>query len=646
MYICTIVSLLVTVDAPKLSSHFLDDVAFRAAWITLAQVPLLYFLSTKRGPLNLLAGLSHERISWIHRWVGRALFVSATTHMAIMMSSISVNDLMRSPGKAMSVVRYGAGAYGTLVWIALSSILPVRRWSYRVFYINHWAMTLVFLWILSHHVPRYARLPIYASVAIVAFDKCLACYGFLWNNVSVRPLKRRFAKFRKEPGRQVLAMGHPVKMMTPFITNLGLHPKESATIIRICDAPLAWRPGQHVRLYLPKLGMLEIHPFTPATCSEASSAPFPAYKHHDAEHNGLLSSCSTPPTNDMVLMIRSHSGLTKRLADYYSKWLSLPCPNASRPCSSLTAYIDGPYGSPPTWEDYENITLIASSTGVSFILSILEYLEQLCFNGHPRLRTQHIRFIWANRHIEPQFEASVMDLLSKHSAMLRESDIMVEAEFYATCPQSEERGMEPEMREYDPFAHLRRPRRNYFAGRPPLRIRNPNALDDEEDEDEEEEDLKHVSPVVSEVESCLSYESDASTLIDQEERPIISDRQSTLDELDTSCWSRMPSLRFPRATPKAADSESCQCGLIRYQQRKTGSKRQPEFITRFYGSRPNIPHIVSVAASRTSTAKTMVAVCSNAGVAMQAKSAVARMNLDFAMGRRERGVDIHTEGFM
>jgi hypothetical protein len=64
--------------------------------------------------------------------------------------------------------------------------LPLRRWSYRVFYVNHYVSTTLFLSIAVRHVPRYARAPIYLSAAILALDKLFTFCFFVWNNVSVK----------------------------------------------------------------------------------------------------------------------------------------------------------------------------------------------------------------------------------------------------------------------------------------------------------------------------------------------------------------------------------------------------------------------------------------------------------------------------
>jgi hypothetical protein len=646
-YSCVIAVLLVTVDAPKLSGHFLDDIAFRAAWVTATQVPLVCLLSTKRGPINFLTGISHERINWLHRWTGRMLFLCATIHMVIIMSSISIRELLKSHDEALVVVRYGMGAYAMLTWIATSSVLPLRRWSYRAFHLNHCVCTLLFLGLVANHVPSYARLSIHVSFALIATDKCLCAFRFLSNNISIQPLKNRDSSSRNE-SRQVLGMGHPVKMMTPSIMNSGVTPKESTTVIRISDIPFSWKPGQHIRLYIPRLGAVELHSFTPATCSDVSASLFPHAK-DDAEHYSLISHNSTPTTNDMVLMIKARSGFTMRLSEYHSHWLTLPCPNATRPSSSLTAYVDGPFGNPPAWELYENVVLLATSTGVTFLLSILDYLGQLCFHAPHRLRTQRIKFVWANRHIEPQFEAIVTNMLSKHKTILRETNILVDAEFYITCNDAEEYDRSTEMRQHDPFAYLRRPRPNYFARRPLLRIRNPNALNAEEENWYEEEEgeahsLKQMRLCVGSLGNRSSSETYvSSTLVGNDSDD--DDVDSMLDELDSSCWSRMSLLRRSPTRQEHKVTKACSCTEVQYEQRKSRLKPLPAYISRVYGQRPQIASILSTSVSRTSTARTMVAVCSNANVLTEARATVSKLSMNFARGRREGMTTLYTEGY-
>lgn len=651
-YTALIVCALLSVDAPQVSQHFLDDVSFRAAWVTATQIPLVYMLSTKRGPINILAGFSHERINWVHGWVSRLLFLSATVHMAIMNSSISTRKIVQSDEKGMSVVRYGVAAYVMLAWIAVSSILPLRQWSYRAFFLNHSISTLAFLFIAFQHIPIYARTPIYLSIAFVALDKCLIGYTFCRNNISVRLIKRNLSKFRRGPGRGMLVMGYPVEMMEPDITSLSLPPNGSTTIIRVCNVPFYWIPGQHVRLYIPALGAFEIHSFTPANCSNISDPPpLPPRKDVDLESIGLVSPTCTPQSNDMLFMIRAHSGLTRRLADHHSKWLSLPCPNASQPHKSLTAYVDGPYGNPPAWEEYENLIFMSTSTGVSFALSIMDYLEQLCFSYPRRLQTRHIRFIWIMRHLEPQFEATVASALDRYSTVLKESGIMVNTELYVTCARSDT-GVG--MFKYDPFSHLRRPALNRSASKPRLSIRNPDEIYEEWDREYEamQLGLKNMDDVDPFGDECeYSDDEETRTLVEGQHQDDdgYSDVRLTVDE--TSALNESRPLSSP-IRPVASRTQSqtlgtCECALIQYRRRKLRtSVKTVSFKNVSHGSRPDISYLLSTAVPRTGGVKSMIGVCSSMEVSRQVKGVVSKINLEFALGRRETGADIFTEGFI
>ncbi|KZM21608.1 oxidoreductase [Ascochyta rabiei] len=674
-----VVSLLLSVDAPASTLHFADDVAFRAAWITITQVPLVFFLSTKRGPINILAGIPYDKINWLHKWVGRFIFISATTHVIIMKSSISVVDILLSHNKGVTVVRYGIASYFLLIWTAVSSILPIRRWSYRAFYINHWISTLAFLMVVLQHVPKYATTPIYMAFGFVALDKISIFVSILWINVSVRPLQPRLAKFRRAPGRARLVKGYPVEMLEPHNLSAPTDVKESTTMIRVCNVPISWRPGQHVRLYLPALGAFEVHPFTPANCSSiAVPPPLPPRGSQDIERRRSASSTSSNRSSDMSLMIRAHSGLTRRLKEFHTEWLRLPCPNAtvSAMATSLTAYVDGPYGNPPVWENFENLVLIATSTGVSFALSIMDYLEQLCFSDVSKLRTQRIRFIWIVRHMDPQFEASVAELLRRYSTMMRDSGVQIETDFYVTCSQSE---IKSSMAEIDQFAHLRPRLSRYGSGDRMLTIRNPDEIYDEWEEEErqwaemealEELQMKEIDPFVDTYDASSIYSKDGdragpyegdgyaasetSTLLDggndeQSGRPsnTFSEVRLTFDEtavLDVTRPLSSP-LQSPSLPRRKPSQKTCQCALVQYQRRKLRDPAKSSFDSTSYGVRPDIARIISGVVESDQHDKLMVAVCANNSVSRQANKAVSQAKFAFARGQRATDVEVFTEGF-
>lgn len=442
---------------------------------------------------------------------------------------------------------------------------------------------------------------------------------------------------------------------------------------------MKWRPGQHIRLYLPALGAFEIHPFTPANCSSvATPPPLPPRRSQDVERRASVSSlASSRQCSDILLMVRAHSGLTRRLKDFHTEWLKLPCPNATIPstATSLTAYLDGPYGSPPNWADYENLVLIASSTGVSFALSIMDYLEQMCLSDMSSLRIQSIQFLWIVRHIDPQFEASVAELLRRYSTILKDSGVRVETELHVTCPQSE---IEPAMADIDTFAHLRPRLPRYGSGDRTLTIRNPDEIYDEWEEEErqwaemeamEEMEMKDVDPFEDSYKVSSEYSngeyavpgyegegyasSETSTLLNgaNEQHNMCSsatssDGRRSMDESAELNTVRLvaPPVRSPLLPRQPPAARKCQCTLVQHQRRKLHASSKQTFDSTSHGGRPDISRIITSAVNNNQHSRTMVAVCANGAVARQATRAVSQAKLAFAKRRRATDVAIFTEG--
>jgi hypothetical protein len=633
--------LLTLVDAPLLSEHFIDDVAFRAAWVALTQIPLVYILSAKYGPISLLVGMSHERINWAHRWVGRVLLLGASIHAGIMKSSISTDDIMHSHEQGMTVVRYGVATYAMLIWIAVSSILPLRKWSYRVFYINHYLSTLIFLGIVFQHVPTYARISVYLAASFVLLDKTIVLYFGIRNNLSIGPPLRRFERSRS--GRRVVA-GFPVRMTTPspLISTLPVQSTDTTTVIRISNIPFSWNPGQHIRVYIPALGRFEMHPFTPANCSAMPPPPLPPRK--DIE-SGIRSQ-QPRQMSEMLLLVKAKSGLTQRLAEYHQDWLSRPCPNATEPKdNTLTAYLDGPYGASPNWHEYENLILIASSTGVSFILAILDRLEQLCFTAGPdEFKTRDVKFVWMKRHLDPAFEEVVREVVVRCSSTFRDFGISITAEFWTTCPESKFQEVQ-----YDPFAHLRPQLPRRLSARPMLKIRHPDEIYDEWDREAAMEDMglkiADTEPFVTEVQGYESEGSEEGTLVDGEESDNWEEDENPFSDhhamQDDDAYRPLPAPRREAEEAGAEHKKGCQCALIQYQRRKLNThERNTACMCQKHGSRPDIQRFVQDA---TQLKETMIAVCGNSQIVRDVQTVAARINTNIATRRREGPIKVHIE---
>lgn len=115
----------------------------------------------------------------------------------------------------------------------------------------------------------------------------------------------------------------------------------SADCVRVTLArPLRWRPGQSAFLIMPAVSRLpfESHPFTIAGI--------------DADMAELDAPAQADAARKLVFIIRAREGFTQRLMQYAE---------SAAPDARFSAYVDGPYGSPPDLGSYSTVVLIAGS---------------------------------------------------------------------------------------------------------------------------------------------------------------------------------------------------------------------------------------------------------------------------------------------
>ncbi|KAK1756452.1 ferric reductase transmembrane component 3 [Echria macrotheca] len=309
-------------------AYFWERIGYRNAWVTVMQVPLMYLLASKCNVLGFIAGMSHERLNWLHRWVARTVFLTATVHGWHFWTEWVLADFVSYQLKMMPMVKYGLGAWGVLLWSVVSSFAPLRRLSYEFFVLQHIATAVVFLWLVYEHVPPVAQYNVWFAVAAICFDRVCRTALLLWQNIKILPKKSKC-----QGGQRV---GHQAQ-----VAAVG----DSITVMTIKDVHFKWRAGQHLYLWLPSIGPLEAHPYTIACAHQ------------------LPGTCIC---NSIQLVIRKHTGFSRRIHEFAAK------AQAAGKKRNLTVFVSGPYGAPPRWDIYETIILISASTGASFTLPILE----------------------------------------------------------------------------------------------------------------------------------------------------------------------------------------------------------------------------------------------------------------------------------
>ena len=312
--------------------NYWERIGFRNAWVTVTQLPLLYLLAGKSSVLGLLAGTSYERLNWLHRWVARTMFVTATVHGWHFYTQYARADLADLFFEVMPMGRYGIGAWALLLWSVVTGFAPFRRMWYELYVVQHVVTSIVFLYVVYEHIPPYAQYNLWFAVAALSFDRFYRLVVLVWQNVKFRPDPSKC-----KGGQHV---GHETQLRA-----VG----SDITVVTIKDVHFRWKAGQHLYLWIPRVGLTEHHPYTIA-CAHR-----------------LPETCIC---NSIQLVVRKHDGFSKRLHAYASKAQKAGKQDA------VTAFVTGPYGLPPRWDIYETLVLISASTGASFTLPILESVLQ------------------------------------------------------------------------------------------------------------------------------------------------------------------------------------------------------------------------------------------------------------------------------
>jgi len=323
-----IIIYMMTAGAIADDAFFWERIGFRNAWVTVMQVPLLYLLASRCNIIGFIAGTSHERLNWLHRWVARTIFVTATVHGWHFYTEWVIADFVEYQLKMMPMIKYGFGAWGVLLWSLVASFAPLRRLSYEFFVLQHIVSAVVFLWLVYEHVPPVAQYNVWFAIAALCFDRVFRAVLLVWQNVKFRPNKAKC-----NGGQRI---GHQAQ-----IRAVG----DSITVVTIKDVHFKWRAGQHLYLWMPSVGPLESHPYTIACAHQ------------------LPETCIC---NSIQLVVRKHAGFSQRIHDVAAK------SQAVGKKENFTVFVSGPYGVPPRWDIYETIVLISASTGASFTLPILE----------------------------------------------------------------------------------------------------------------------------------------------------------------------------------------------------------------------------------------------------------------------------------
>ncbi|TVY19659.1 Ferric/cupric reductase transmembrane component 7, partial [Lachnellula arida] len=364
------------------AQHF-TSLGVRAAWLAVAQVPLLILLAGKNNLIGLATGVSYERLNVIHRWVSRVLLFLVTLHVIFLHLSWNAYDLGPLEYSTDSCIPTGWATYAILIWMNIGTIAPIRNFSYEFFVIQHIITFFGFIIAVMMHLPStalYSRVYIYIPIALYLLDRLVRSGRYAWNNI--------------RPGRATLTA------LEGGVTRVRVQSK----------AIKNWAPGSHVFLSIPKFGIGQSHPATIASTPHS--------------HGG-----------DLVFILKSHKGFTSRLLKSApnSSTSLLPTEQGSRSEVSHMALIDGPYGnSHSDFAGFDSILLISGSTGTTFTLPILLDISRRA--QQTKLPLKRITFLWIVKNTSwTSWTASELTAAAK---ALYAAGIELDIRIHVTCDEN------------------------------------------------------------------------------------------------------------------------------------------------------------------------------------------------------------------
>lgn len=285
-----------------------------------------------------------------------------------------------------------------MITIILTAFTAFRHAFYETFLHIHIALVSLILAALWIHLDGLKEMKyLKVVIALWVIERLLRLFSLLYRNI----------------GRTTT---------TADIEDL---PGDTMRITLHLARPLRFTPGQHIYLTIPSVGLWTSHPFSIAW----SSTPPP---HNQDVENALATHAKsepyspTPPLapqNTITLLLRRRSGFTSHLHHRARK---------SRP--SLPAFLEGPYGQPPTLSSYGTILLVAGGIGITAHLTPLRHL--VATHAAATTATRRVTLVWIMR--SPEHLEWIRPWLTEIMAMPHRSDVL-RIQLFITRPTGERR---------------------------------------------------------------------------------------------------------------------------------------------------------------------------------------------------------------
>ncbi|KFY74057.1 hypothetical protein V499_05908 [Pseudogymnoascus sp. VKM F-103] len=316
----------------------------RIGILAYALTPLSVLLSSRESILSVVTGISYQHFNFLHRWVGRIIFVQSFLH-TLVWTIVEGKLYQPQPSVyrtfiAQPYIIWGCFAMLFITFLYVFSLRRVIQWTgYEFFKKSHYIVASLYIGACWGHWDKLYFWML-ASLIVVLLDLGIRILGIGLNHIGYT----KSGSIGFTPGPATLRA-------------FGTGPD---TVIRIdfSHPSPAWKPGQHYYLCFPALSIWQSHPFTPSSLSPAAGTT----PHH-------------------TYIVRALSGETSRLAT-----LACEIEGATTP-----VILTGPYGARVALET-PNLLAVAGGTGISFALPLV--IEAV---GSEKHKAGLVQLVWVVR---------------------------------------------------------------------------------------------------------------------------------------------------------------------------------------------------------------------------------------------------------
>jgi predicted ferric reductase len=142
--------------------------------------------------------------------------------------------------------------------------------------------------------------------------------------------------------------------------------------------PWTFKPGQHLYLYIPTIGLWTSHPFTISWSADGHRVSF------DDEKLAVHRQDIYQAEKTMSLIIRARTGFTDSL---FKKAVAAP-----EKAFTTKALVEGPYGKIDTLGSYGTVVLVAGGVGITHPVPYVKELVAGYANG--TVATRRVTLVW------------------------------------------------------------------------------------------------------------------------------------------------------------------------------------------------------------------------------------------------------------